>query len=145
MAGAVLVTAIIDTSFLVSLTNPKEQTHEICAALARTLPDRFLVPYVIMPEATYLINKQQGHHIMLQFVRRMMLPAWNFESLQSVDFARISAILDIYHDMDLDFADAAIVAIAERLNIQRVLTLDQRHFRVIRPAHCPVFEILPEI
>jgi hypothetical protein len=139
------VTAIIDTSFLVSLTNPKEQSHEVCATLARTLPDRFLVPYVIMPEATYLINKQQGHHIMLQFVRRMMLPAWNFEPLQSVDFARSSIILDKYHDMDLDFADAAIVAIAERLNIQRVLTLDQRHFRVIRPGHCPAFELLPQI
>lgn len=137
--------AIIDTSFLVSLTNPKEQSHEVCATLARTLPDRFLVPYIILPEATYLINKQQGHPIMLQFIRRMMLPAWNFEALQSVDFARASVILDTYHDMDLDFADAAIVAIAERLNIQRVLTLDQRHFRVIRPAHCAAFEILPNI
>jgi len=139
------VTAIIDTNFLVSLTNPKEQSHKICADLARTLTDRFLVPYIIMPEATYLINKYQGHHIMLQFVRRMMQPAWNFEPLQSADFTRASTILDKYHDMDLDFADAAIVAIAERLNIQRVLTLDQRHFRVIRPAHCTAFEILPKI
>ncbi len=73
------MTAIIDTSFLVSLTNPKEQSHEVCATLARTLSDRFLVPYVIMPEATYLINKQQGHHIMLQFVRRMIaMPAVEF-------------------------------------------------------------------
>ena len=82
---------------------------------------------------------------MLQFVRRLLQPAWNFEPLQPVDFARVSAILDKYHDMDLDFVDAAVVAIAERLNITRVLTLDQRHFRVIRPSHCTAFEILPRI
>ncbi|NHZ71889.1 MAG: PIN domain-containing protein [Aquificales bacterium] len=139
------MTAIVDTNFLVSLTNPKEATHEICATLARTLPDRFLVPYVVLPEATYMINKYQGHHIMLQFVRRMMQPSWNFEPLLPVDFARVSVILDKYHDMDLDFVDAAVVALAERLNITRVLTLDQRHFRVIRPSHCAAFEILPGI
>jgi predicted nucleic acid-binding protein len=36
-----------------------------------------------------------------------------------------------------------IVAIAERLNITRVLTLDRRDFQLIRPKHCSAFEILP--
>lgn len=38
---------------------------------------------------------------------------------------------------------AAIVAIAERLNVRRILTLDRRHFSVIRPQHCAAFELLP--
>ncbi len=56
------MTAIVDTSFLVSLTNPKEQHHEACATLARNLQERLVVPYVVLPEATYLIQKYQGHH-----------------------------------------------------------------------------------
>jgi predicted nucleic acid-binding protein len=36
-----------------------------------------------------------------------------------------------------------LVAIAERLNITQVLTLDQRHFRLFRPQHCDAFDILP--
>jgi predicted nucleic acid-binding protein len=43
----------------------------------------------------------------------------------------------------LDFVDTLIVAIAERLNILRVLTLDRRDFHLIRPKHCGAFEILP--
>jgi uncharacterized protein len=43
----------------------------------------------------------------------------------------------------LDFTDAAIVAIAERSNITRILTLDRRDFTLIRPKHCDYFEILP--
>lgn len=48
-----------------------------------------------------------------------------------------------YADAKLDFVDAIIAAIAERLNITRILTLDQRDFRLIRPRHCEAFEILP--
>ena len=36
-----------------------------------------------------------------------------------------------------------LVAVAERLKIRRVLTLDRRHFEMIRPRHCASFEILP--
>jgi hypothetical protein len=35
------------------------------------------------------------------------------------------------------------MAVAERFGITTVLTLDQRDFRLYRPRHCQVFEILP--
>jgi hypothetical protein len=54
-----------------------------------------------------------------------------------------AALLDQYADLDLDFADACIVALAERLNVRRLLTLDRRHFAAVRPQHCPGFEVLP--
>ena len=38
---------------------------------------------------------------------------------------------------------APIMALAERLNIHHILTLDRRDFRAMRPRHCPVFELLP--
>lgn len=45
--------------------------------------------------------------------------------------------------MKVDFVDCAIVAMAERLNIKRIMTVDQRHFSMFRPKHCPAFEIIP--
>ena len=36
-----------------------------------------------------------------------------------------------------------VAAMAERLDISRILTVDQRHFRILRPKHVPAFEILP--
>jgi hypothetical protein len=38
---------------------------------------------------------------------------------------------------------ASVVAVAERLKATRVATLDHRHFRAVRPAHCDAFELLP--
>jgi uncharacterized protein len=65
------------------------------------------------------------------------------ECLTAEDLVRVHGILEQYTDSQLDFTDAAIVAIAERLNITRVYTLDRRDFSIIRPSHCDYFELLP--
>ena len=56
---------------------------------------------------------------------------------------RVHEILTQYADSQLDFTDAAIVTIAERLSINRICTLDRRDFSMIRPKHCDYFELLP--
>ncbi len=137
------MTAIVDTSFLVSLANANEAEHQACVALAQTIRERLVIPHVVLPEAAYLIDKYLGHRTMQTFVTRMTLPAWTLEPLREGDLERTAEILDRYHDQRLDFTDAAIIAIAERLRIRRVLTLDRRHFQIIRPQHCPTFELLP--
>jgi predicted nucleic acid-binding protein len=48
-----------------------------------------------------------------------------------------------YADSDIGFVDASIVAVAERLNVRKIVTLDRRHFGLIRPRHCEAFAILP--
>lgn len=48
-----------------------------------------------------------------------------------------------YQDAPLDLVDSILIAIAERLQITRVLTLDRRHFHLVRPRHCAAFDILP--
>jgi predicted nucleic acid-binding protein len=55
----------------------------------------------------------------------------------------VHEILEQYADNQLDFTDAAIVAIAERLAITRVYTLERRDFSIIRPSHCDYFELFP--
>jgi len=43
----------------------------------------------------------------------------------------------------LGIADASVVAVAERLKVTEVATLDRRHFHSIVPAHAPALELLP--
>jgi len=44
---------------------------------------------------------------------------------------------------ELDYADLAQVAVAERLGIKRIYTFDRRDFGIIRPIHTDYFELLP--
>jgi predicted nucleic acid-binding protein len=64
-------------------------------------------------------------------------------TIADTGFLCVSEILDQYADARIDFGDATIVALAERLGITRILTTDQRHFRLFRPRHCTALEILP--
>ena len=43
----------------------------------------------------------------------------------------------------MGYVDASIVAIAERLNVTRIATLDQRHFRMMRPRHVDALTLPP--
>lgn len=137
------MTALVDTSFLFALTNRNDKSHAACAAVAQTLDVRPVVPLTVLPEVAYLLDAHLGHHVMQQFVQHITDPAWILETPNVDDLQRAAALLATYHDNRLDFVDATLIAIAERLNIRRVLTLDQRHFRVVRPRHCAAFEILP--
>jgi hypothetical protein len=102
-----------------------------------------VLPVVVLPEVCYLIASRLGHQAMCRFVSSMTPNAVQVESLTTEDLVRVYQILEQYSDNQLDFTDAAIVTIAERLNITRVYTLDRRDFSIIRPSHCDYFELLP--
>jgi uncharacterized protein len=67
------------------------------------------------------------------------------EPLSDVDWIRIRELVDRYHDLPLGGTDASVIAIAERLGATRVATIDVAHFRVVRPAHCDAFELVPTL
>ena len=130
-------------SFLVSLTTAKERHHAACVQVAQEITSRLIVPITVLPETTHLIAKRLSHQAMRAFIGQMQSPQWHIENVMMADFERAKQVLDIYHDAKLDFADGTIVAIAERLNIDTILTLDRRDFYMIRPLHTDHFTILP--
>jgi uncharacterized protein len=61
------------------------------------------------------------------------------------DLVRTIEILEKYADSRIDFVDCVIAAMAERLGIVTILTVDYRHFQLFRPKHSSHFEILPRL
>jgi predicted nucleic acid-binding protein len=59
--------------------------------------------------------------------------------------ARMARLVRQYADLGLGASDASTVALAERLGLVEVATLDRRHFTVIRPEHCSAFSLLPKL
>ena len=91
----------------------------------------------------YLLLSRRGHSVMRSFIRELQRPVWNVASLDGTDLTRIFELLERYQDAKLDFADASIVTLAERLNVETILTLDRRDFYMIRPLHTNHFTVLP--
>lgn len=63
--------------------------------------------------------------------------------LTITDYTRSVELVRRYADLGLGLVDASVVAIAERLNVVTIATLDRLHFTVVRPAHCDAFELIP--
>jgi len=48
-----------------------------------------------------------------------------------------------YRDLAVGLADASVVVLSRRHGVRDVLTLDERHFRVLRGADDRPFRLLP--
>ena len=65
-------------------------------------------------------------------------------ALEAEDFARMAQLVTQYDDLPLGTTDVSVITLAERLGIEEVATLDQRHFRTVRPSHTAALVLLPE-
>lgn len=135
--------AIIDSGFLYATVDKRDVNHDRVVTVLTGLTDKILLPVPVIVETSYLIYARLGHSAMRRFVQQVKASPLEVVSIIPTDLSRIDELLVQYADLELDFVDAAITAIAERLEIQRILTVDQRDFRAIRPQHCSYFEILP--
>ena len=61
----------------------------------------------------------------------------------AADWERSASLIEIYETLGLGLVDAAIVAVAERLDVGTLATLNHRDFTVVCPAHCTAFELIP--
>lgn len=143
MVGVPTVAVIVDTSFIMALLNPGDAWHGACLRAASDLKTSLIVPITVLPEVAYLTESRLGHAVMRRAMAELLRPEWTLEAPNLSDLQRANELLEQYGDAKLDFVDATLIAIAERLRIRSVLTLDQRHFRLIRPRHCPAFDLLP--
>ena len=62
-----------------------------------------------------------------------------------MDMERVIVILEQYRAATFGMVDAVVMAMAERLKIEVVLTLDRRDFGSYRPRHCAAFHLVPEL
>ena len=64
--------------------------------------------------------------------------------LEPGDFVRMAELVRRYDDLPLGTTDASVIALAERLGVSEIATLDRRHFTVVRPRHVSALTLLPE-
>jgi predicted nucleic acid-binding protein len=137
------MTVIADTGFVVAVAITSDDDHESCVQVYKQHRDIYL-PQSTLTEIGHLLVKAGGNRAMGYFLTNVPRMKYKLVSLEDADVKRAGELLIKYADSRVDFVDASIVAVAERLDITRILTLDQRDFRIIRPRHCEYFELLPQ-
>ena len=127
MARAVIA---LDTSGLFALLNRADPDHEPVKGVLKEDPGPYLVPAGILAEVAYLVERRLGTEVLEAFVLDLEGGGFSLHCGEE-DLARIRELVRRYDDLPLGFADASVVACAERESGGRVLTLDRRHFDVL--------------
>jgi len=136
------MSAVADTGFVIAVAVATDQLHEACLAVYRR-QDRIYLPQSTLAEVAYLLTRSGGNRITARFLQGLVRTKYRLIALEPEDILRTAELLEQYADARVDFVDITLASIAERLGIRRILTVDQRDFRILRPRHCEHFELEP--
>ncbi len=139
--GTRISIAIVDTGPLFAAAAANEPRHRECVAALADPGLRPVIPTMVVAETCHMISTRIGPRAEAEFLRELL--KWEVESPTSTDWTRIAELTEQYADLQLGGTDASLIATAERLGATKVVTLDRRHFSVVRPAHTEYFDLLP--
>jgi len=124
---------IADSGAIYALYDADDAYHHRVKEVIENETGIIFIPVVILAESDYLLREFLGTDAELSFSDDLFSGAYTLESLTMNDFLRCRELTAQYRNPDLGLADTSVMAIAERLNIYRILTVDERDFRAVRP------------
>lgn len=137
---------IVDTGPLVAAALSGDTNHRRCVELFTSLHlnnEQLVVPDFVVTEVCFLLEREGGPKLEAGFVRSLAAGDFVLAQADADGLERIAELITTYADLPLGLVDASVVALAERLGVQEIATLDRRHFSVVRPRHVDAFTLLP--
>lgn len=133
---------VLDTGVLYAAADEDDDDHEACAELLTGRAGELVVPVPVLVETAWLLERRLGPEVEALFLRAASTEMRRVD-LVDADWVRAADLIATYADLPLGLVDASVVAVAERLEVDVVATLDRRHFGVVRPRHADAFRLVP--
>jgi uncharacterized protein len=134
---------IADTSGLLALFNRTEPAHGAVQRIVAGAREPLVVSPYVGAELDYLVATRIGIEAELAVLAELGGGAYELATFGPPDLQAARGVIDRYRDQSIGVADASSVVLAERYGTREVLTLDHRHFEVVRPLTGGRFRLLP--
>jgi len=134
---------LLDTSGLLAAVDASQVRHADCAAVIAARPGPFLLSPFVLAELDYLLGTRVGAAAQQALLAEVVRGAYRLEPFDAADVGVARGVMAKYGDQQLGLADASLVVLAARHRVRDVLTLDHRHFTVIRPLTGRAFRLWP--
>lgn len=134
---------LLDTSGLLAAVDASQARHADCAAVIAGKPGPFLLSPFVLAELDYLLGTRVGAPAQQAMLAEVVRGAYRLESFEAADVEVAQRVIAKYRDLQIGLADASLVVLAARHRVRDILTLDRRHFEVIRPLTGRDFRLWP--
>jgi predicted nucleic acid-binding protein len=131
---------LVDAGALIALLDRGDGHHQACVDALASIKDPLVTVWPALTEAMHLLaDTPPGQDALFDMVEDGALAVKN---LDEGDLRRMKTLMRKYRDLPMDFADAALVRLAERNRLTRILTFDH-HFRVYALPNRARFVVVP--
>ena len=134
---------LVDAGPLVAIVSPDDQYHEVCVKTLASLPGPLLTCWPVITEAAWLLREYpRGFERLLESFHEgflEILPVTGGEA------RLVAEVMKRYASLRAQFADAMLVYLAHRENIETIFSLDRRDFSVYRSARKFPFRLVPDL
>jgi uncharacterized protein len=134
---------VADTSALLAFFNDKEPDHEAVRDAIDSQDERLLVSPFVVAELDHLLATRHGVDAELAVLGELAGGAYEIASIGADDLSTAARVVAKYRDQDIGVTDASLVVLASRHRTRTIMTLDRRHFGVVRPLDGGRFRLLP--
>jgi predicted nucleic acid-binding protein len=132
---------LLDTGAFVALVDRDEKLHADCVAALESWTGPIITTEAVLTETLYLVGPQwRAQETCLEFLLR---GAFQMVPSSPASLKRVSALMEKYRNVPMDFADATLVALGEELQTDWAFTLDRRGFSTYRLHRNRAFQIIP--
>ena len=134
---------ICDTSGLLAFFDVAETYNRSASDLVHAERGPFVVSPFVLAELDYLLATRRGTTAEVAVLNELASGAWEHPTFEASDLRRAAELIERYEDQEIGVTDASLIVLAQRYQTNRILTLDHRHFNVVRTLGGSPFELLP--
>ena len=137
------MTLILDSGGLLAAIDERQEDHAAAREAFDSVRGPLLISPFVLAELDYMIMTRMGQERELALLDEVARGAYRLEPFSAEDVAEAVSVIERYADLEVGLAEASVVVLAHRYDTLDVLTLDERHFRVLRGPRGFPFRLLP--
>jgi len=134
---------LMDAGALYAQADAADPYHAAVRAVLERERETLVTTELAVAEADYLILDRLGPDVELAFLEDLAAGTYLVECLDRSELRTARDIVARYRDLRIGLADASLVVMAQRHRSRRLLTFDERAFRVVAPLQGGTFTLLP--
>lgn len=134
---------VLDTSGLLAALDGAQRFHAPAREALADYGGALLLSPFVLAELDYLSSARVGWSAEVALLGEVGRGAYRLEPFSEGDVAEVVGVIERYADLGIGLADASNVVLANRHHTLDILTLDERHFRVLRGPRDRPFRLLP--